>query len=193
MAPFSPNHCCPGTQGQLKSPPGLELAYDLEEARKTSGGYCREPDYIVGDKLVGWDWKSIFSVKALDKAHINVKELRAAMIWVRRMARRCHNTRCVCLIDSRVVVGALARGRSASKELNRNLRKFIPMCLASNLYFVPLWVPTGANPGDPPSRGRSLRPWLHYARIDARKRRRLQKRDLGKVRPGPMGKKPGPA
>ena len=54
--------------------------------------------------------------------------------------------RVVNLCDSRVVVGAFAKGRSSSRNLNHKLRSCIPWLLASEIHLVNVWVPTDKNP-----------------------------------------------
>ena len=160
--------------GSIREPPGLTLHWNLQEARVTKGGNYREPDFVVADKLAHWNWKSIFAIKVEQEAHINLNELRAAKHWIRRYAQRGptgKGTRLLLLLDSRVVVGGLARGRSGSPLLNKHLKTLLPMYLGSNLYVAPLWLPTGSNPADCPSRFSSLASWLKEARRDARKRR----------------------
>ena len=163
-----------GPGGAVRPPPGLEELRPSAEFRTKSGGY-RPPDFIVTDKIVGWAWKEIFRLECKDDpAHINIKELRAARMFVRRYAQKGpkpHGIRLLLFCDSRVCVGAVARGRSASSYFNKHLKRFIPLCLGSHIYLTIVWIPTGANPGDPPSRGVSVQQWLREARLEAAERR----------------------
>ena len=167
-------------EGEHRPPPGLELLDPSATSRLTKGGCYREPDYLVGDKLVSWPWQEIFSLDcSADPSHINLKEFRALRMYLRRRAKRGPKgagERVLLLCDSRVVVGALAHGRSSSHALNRGLRSLIPICLGSHLYPIPLWIPTGANPSDAPSRKVHLGVWLKKERQAARLRLRARRR-----------------
>ena len=63
------------------------------------------------------------------------------------------------LSDSRVCVGAFAKGRSSSRKLNYVLRRVAGLTLSHDLTLDLVCVPTWANPADAPSRGRTLRDW----------------------------------
>ena len=60
--------------------------------------------------------------------------------------------RCVNLTDSRVVLGAVAKGRSSSRNVNRLLRKCLALSLAGQKILYNVWISTHANPSDFPSR-----------------------------------------
>ena len=67
----------------------------------------------------------IFSVRVNSPNHINIEEgvaLIRYLKWVLRATSRfCH--RVVLLIDSKVVLGAISKGRSSSKLLNAIVRR----------------------------------------------------------------------
>lgn len=115
------------------------------------------------------EWKVAFRFPAsscpelragLPNPHINVLELRAVLALARRLvARGARDARIIILIDSRVGVGALGKGRSSSRRLNRVLRQLAAIGLRSGLTFDVIWIPTWANPSDAPSRGTSLYVW----------------------------------
>ena len=60
-------------------------------------------------------------------------------------------------IDSNVVVGALAKGRTSSRSLNRVMRSFVAEQLFAEVYVGALGVPSKRNPADTPSRRRAPR------------------------------------
>ena len=62
-------------------------------------------------------------------------------------------------VDSRVVLGAVSKGRSSSRKMNFLLRKLGFWCLAYDIALERVWVPTWANPPDAPSRNRPLESW----------------------------------
>ena len=74
------------------------------------------------------------------------------MRWVLRSPVRFGH-RLVVLLDSRVVVGAVGKGRSGSVPLNRLLRRLGALTFAGGLALFVVFIPTGHNPADYPSRG----------------------------------------
>ena len=75
--------------------------------------------------------------------------------------RACHglrHLRQLLLLDSRVAIGAVGKGRSASLILNPVLREMLPEILAKDVYFGFLFGPSRLNPADGPSRLRAG-PW----------------------------------
>ena len=110
--------------------------------------------------------------------HINVKELRAALGEAARVALRGPSgIRILLLVDSKVTIGAAAKGRSASRLLNRELRRFAATFVARGVYVGLLFVPTRLQPSDGASRLRAEAPrdgrlprWaVHLLRGDATK------------------------
>ena len=104
-------------------------------------------------------WRLSFKYKLRLADHINLKELKAYKTVVRRAAARAseHGTRRLVLLDSAVVRGAAAKGRSSSRRLNKVLRSIVCDQLAANLVFGSLPVPTRFNPSDDPTRDRRVR------------------------------------
>ena len=47
--------------------------------------------------------------------HINCLECRTYKSWIKSISKVCYNSRLVALLDSRVTMGAVAKGRSSSK------------------------------------------------------------------------------
>ena len=87
-------------------------------------------------------------------------ELVALTSLFRRLSNQgVRRQRILCCVDSRVVLGAVTKGRSSSRKLNHVLRKLAYECLASSLTVDLLWVPSWANPADAPSRHVSLDDW----------------------------------
>ena len=91
--------------------------------------------------------------------HINTQELKALVAEVkdRGLVLRGVGSRLVCLLDSRVCVGALAKGRSSSRQLNDCLRKFLGWRSLLRVGLSVLWINTHDNPADDPSREADLR------------------------------------
>ena len=101
------------------------------------------------------DFKTIFSIRARHKAHINLLEcsaLNLGLEWVLLDPKR-HHKRVAILLDSRVVIGGAAKGRSSSKPLLRELRRTAALVLAGSLQPYYVHIGTKDNPADEPSRG----------------------------------------
>ena len=100
------------------------------------------------------DFVDVFSVRYKRKAHINVLEGEAFVLWLRWLlrCRRHHATRVVVLVDSAVWAGAASKGRS-STQLNRLLRQAAALEMLGDLHVHIVLVPSGENPADLPSRG----------------------------------------
>jgi hypothetical protein len=102
------------------------------------------------------DFSVILCLKVQDDEHINIREGRAFLAylrWVLRTPHR-HGRRVVVLIDSKVWIGAAAKGRSASWKLNRLLRQVAALVMAAGLRLHLVFVPSKHNPSDAASRGR---------------------------------------
>lgn len=101
------------------------------------------------------DFHVVLSVKAPCE-HINIMEARgflAALRWVLRSVRY-HGKRIVMLVDSKVWLGAAAKGRSSSWPLLRLVRKAAALTLATGVVLHLVFIPTEHNPADLPSRGK---------------------------------------
>ena len=121
----------------------------------------------------------IFSVRVESPNHINIEEGVAViryLRWVLRSTQRFRH-RVVLLVDSKVALGAIAKGRSSSKPLNALVRRAAALCFAGGLVLHCVFIPTKHNPSDWPSRGDATT-W------PAALRRRLYKVDRPKVCPG---------
>ena len=101
-----------------------------------------------------WKWKVVKGWRWRFEGHINVLELEALYrSLVRRFkGGRLFHTRCLHLVDSQVVLGVVAKGRSSSRKLSRVLRRVNLLLLASHCQLILGWVRTELNPADAPSR-----------------------------------------
>ena len=80
-------------------------------------------------------------------------ELEALISLVRGLVDRGLVNRCVlCLVDGRVVLGSVCKGRSSSRHVNFRLRRLDDLLLANHLSLDLFWVPSWANPSDARSR-----------------------------------------
>ena len=97
----------------------------------------------------------IFSVHVESPNHINLEEGHALiryLKWVLRCSSRFGH-RVVLLVDSKVVLGAIAKGRSSSKPLNAIVRRAAALCFAGGLTLHCVFISTKHNPADWQSRG----------------------------------------
>ena len=120
------------------------------------------------------DFTTVLSIRA-PKEHINIMEGKAflaALRWVLRRPDR-HRRRLVVLIDSRVWIGAAAKGRSSSVPLLRLCRRVAALVLASGVVVHYVYIPSKHNPADAPSRG--VRPRWRPAARGLRARSKLER------------------
>ena len=99
-------------------------------------------------------WRTIVSAPWMGAEHINVLELRAALLavhWVLSYPSAL-SSRVFLLLDSTVAFFSLWKGRSSSPPLLLVLRKISALLLAGDLSLLPGWVPSAVNPADAPSR-----------------------------------------
>ena len=135
-------------------------------------------------KLDTADFKTILSIKARHAAHSNILEAEAYLIWLRWLLRSTshHAARAVCLVDSKVVLGGVTKGRSSSQPLLRVLRRAAALQIAGNLLVRLVYIPTEWNAADAPSRGvrqrpvsRAARNKFHNTKVQSKKRRYHQR------------------
>ena len=99
-------------------------------------------------------WSRIISTPWRSEEHINVLELRAALLamhWLLSFPS-AHSRRVYLLVDSTVALFSLWKGRSSSPALLLVLRKISALLLASGVALLPGWLPTAVNPADDASR-----------------------------------------
>ena len=105
-----------------------------------------------------WRVESGYSFR--QTSHINLQEMRALKREVIKLAGDPKNAHTIFLFfnDSRVVCGALGKGRSSSYKLNGIIRTIIPHIILFGISLGLLWVETESNVADYPSRFRLLPP-----------------------------------
>ena len=116
-----------------------------------------DPDW-VGELADSLPFKELLRFRFAEGGHINVLETRVYKTWIKFLARRFSACRVLGLIDSRVLLGAAAKGRSSSPALSRVLRSTLPYLLGAALYPGGLHVYSDQNRSDGPSRGRKVSP-----------------------------------
>ena len=103
---------------------------------------------------------ALFSCRFFGRKYINLLELESLISLLKRVTREgmC-GKRLVVPLDSRVVIGAVSKGRSSSRKMKFLLRKLGFWCFAYDIALERVWVPTWANPPDAPSRNRPHESW----------------------------------
>ena len=164
----------PCTVGTVEAGVSRELADCLHDFGEYRGRYVRLDWTNDRYDLVGWEDPLLPAplVKVLNSApwkvrreevfrctrHVNIQEMVASLMVI---DDRCKETlkseRLVNGTDSRVALGAIAKGRSSSRQLNRVLRHITARCILGRKHFCQFWVDTKSNPADDPSRGVALR------------------------------------
>ncbi len=101
-----------------------------------------------------WHWKIVKGWRWRHPDHINVLEMEALYQSLRWRLRggRLFNPRFLHLVDSQVVLGVVAKGRSSSKKLNRVVKRINLLLLGCHSYLLLGWVRSELNPADEPSR-----------------------------------------
>ncbi|CAE7376397.1 unnamed protein product [Symbiodinium microadriaticum] len=165
----------PTSGGAVRAPVSAELNEELWRRSEIRGGAVRldrgeafawkaeEPITVSAfasaiSECLSWTVTSSYSFRKT--SHINLQEGRALRREIARMASSLSNAGHVqvCLNDSRVIVGAVAKGRSSSYKLNGLLRAQLPFLIMADLVLALLWIETESNLADHPSRFRSLPP-----------------------------------
>ena len=119
---------------------------------------CQPPRALI-QTMMKHRWCTTEKLIFRRREHINLLEMDMLKKEIQDRANSGRgNCRVVNLCDSRVAVGAYAKGRSSSRMLNHRLRCCLAWTLTSNLSISNLWVDTHSNPADYPSRGREIPP-----------------------------------
>ena len=90
--------------------------------------------------------------------HINCLEMRSQKTCVKVLARDCPDSRVVLCQDSRVTIGATAKGRSSSAALNSIASSQLPYIIGAGLYLGAIHTSTDVHRADDPTRDRPIRP-----------------------------------
>ena len=83
-------------------------------------------------------------------------ELRSFLRAEKKAKVRGEPTRCVIGGDSQVALGALLKGRSSSRQLNKELSRSLAFHIGAGMQPYYLYFPTTLNPGDHPTRDREI-------------------------------------
>ena len=115
------------------------------------------PPRWIGELARALPWKKLLQYRFRKNNHINIDESLAYRSLLRHLAKTRPSSRFCVLLDSRVVIGCSAKGRSSSTQLNYYLSTGLPYLIGGDLYPYQLHVGTHENPADDVSRFVDLR------------------------------------
>ncbi|CAK0802386.1 unnamed protein product, partial [Prorocentrum cordatum] len=123
-------------------------------------GFCDELSKLIADNLALWlndcvgfaPWQLHCHRLFRKPLHINLLEIDAACDAVDEQGLRFPDCKHNLLLDSRVSIGAISKGRSSSTAINKLLRRRAPLQLATGSYIGCHFAPTRLQPADVPSR-----------------------------------------
>ena len=111
------------------------------------------PQEEIHDVLRALPWRVVRQRHIGRPAHVHVQELRAVRMELKDLAlSTAPPLRHINVVDSRVALGASAKGRSSSWRLNGVLRSAMPYALAGRKQMSGLWAASAENPSDDPTR-----------------------------------------
>ena len=114
-----------------------------------------DPEWIL-ELCDSLKFRELFRYRFKKPGHINVNEARTYKSLLKCVAKSEPNCRFLAILDSRVTIGAAAKGRSSSESISSILRGSLAYCVGGNLYPGLLHGPSEKNPADAPSRGRDV-------------------------------------
>ena len=104
-----------------------------------------------------FQYRLLFKRKCKRPRHINIGELRAFLKAEVALGLELPRSREIFGLDSQVVLGCLAKGRSSSPCLNRELERTLGDVLGLSLFSETVYFETSRNPADDPTRGQPVR------------------------------------
>ena len=137
------------------------------KARDRAHGILDSDDEVPGERIRGHPLWNLMA-RALDyevlwrefvhrPTHVNILELRAYLREEKRLASRRQSVRVLSGLDSQVALGALVKGRSSSRALNNEMRRFLGPALGGDIYGLHMYYDTAYNPADDPTRSKQVR------------------------------------
>ena len=112
----------------------------------------------VSDLCNSLPFREKFRYRFKRSGHINVNEARVFKSWIKSQAKHEPQSRFVGLLDSRVTIGATAKGRSSSFAISRVLQGSLGYIIGSELYPGCIHCSSEDNRSDGPSRDREIAP-----------------------------------
>ena len=114
-----------------------------------------DPEWIL-ELCDSLKFRELFRYRFKKPGHINVNEARTYKSLLKCVAKSDPNSRFLAILDSRVTIGAAAKGRSSSESISCILRGSLAYCVGGNIYPGLLHGPSEKNPADAPSRDRDV-------------------------------------
>ena len=144
----------------------LQGDHDTEADRSLARMWYDDPQWVE-DICESMPFQELFRFRFKKGGHINCLECRTYKSWLKHCSKKHPNSRILGLLDSRVTMGAAAKGRSSSQALSRILRSSLGYIIGGGLYPGTLHCRSAWNRADGPSRDREVRgpsrplaPWL---------------------------------
>jgi hypothetical protein len=161
----------PSSVGVVAAKVSRDYAEGLFDYSEQKGGYVRldwsygradltawSPNELPADMVEvyeGCRWDVVDKVEYRESQHVNLRELTGSKrVLIFHADRSVEPERLANGVDSKVALGALAKGRSSSKRLNKTLQQCLAWSLVAQKYLAQFWLPTDKNYGDYPSRGK---------------------------------------
>ena len=112
------------------------------------------PGELLYGSVDSLEWHPVVAWVFGGEAHIGIWEATALRTVCRRLGKRpaTWDVRSACFVYAQAIRSAFARGRSASRLLNRVLRQTLPYLLPTNVRPLIPWLPSARNPSDDPTR-----------------------------------------
>ena len=136
------------------------VAACIQELRR-AGPELKRPAHVpprwIGDLGAALSWKTLLQYKFKRSNHININEELSYRSLLKHVGKTAPGSRFGVLLDSRVVIGCNAKGRSSSQKLNFYMSTALPYIAGCNLYPNLFHVGTHENASDDPSRLKRLR------------------------------------
>ena len=127
------------------------------ETEASVRAWHEDPEWIA-ELCDSLPFREVFRFKFKRPGHININETRTFKSLIKSLAKSSPSIRFPALLDSRVTIGAAAKGRSSSPGITRILQGCLAYAVGSALYPGLLHCSSGANRSDGPSRGRPIAP-----------------------------------
>ena len=128
---------------------------ELTDCVAETRAFHDDPEW-VGELADSLEFREIIRYRFAKPGHINVLEARSYNRWIKWCAKQFGTCRLLGIFDSRVLLGASAKGRSSSPALTHVLRGKLPYVLGCQLYPAGLRVYSSKNRSDGPSRWQSV-------------------------------------
>ena len=116
-----------------------------------------DPEWI-GELCDSLPFRECFRYKFRKAGHINVNESRTYKSFIKSISKSEPNSRVAAILDSRVTIGAAAKGRSSSAAISRVSKGCVGYQILGNIYPRLLHCSSGKNRSDGPSRDRPVEP-----------------------------------